>query len=245
MIRWLEHQGYDVTYITSVDTHEDVGRLTRGKAFLSVGHDEYWSEEMRSRTTAAARDHGTSLGFFSGNYMYWPVTLLPASDGSPNRTIALVDPTKTCDFACMGESEQSLAGGMWDDGHLGNGDIVVRSDALLDHWVFANSGLKIGDVIPGLIGSSTMLSVRILLRLTVCKFCFRHRRLTSGTRPPEAASLSLLTLTVRILTDGTMPAARSITPATATRFLLLVCVLLPVFAATPTLRHRASRPIGQ
>ena len=40
MIRWLEHHAYDVTYITNVDTHEDVNRLLRGNAFLSIGHDE-------------------------------------------------------------------------------------------------------------------------------------------------------------------------------------------------------------
>src|SRR5438477_12836948 len=44
MIRWLEHHAYDVTYITNVDTHEEINRLLRGKAFLSIGHDEYWCE---------------------------------------------------------------------------------------------------------------------------------------------------------------------------------------------------------
>src|SRR6266478_9392292 len=48
MVRWLERHAYDVTYITNVDTHEDVGRLLRGKGFLSVGHDEYWSHEMKA-----------------------------------------------------------------------------------------------------------------------------------------------------------------------------------------------------
>lgn len=151
MLRWLEHQGYDVTYITDVDTHEDVGRLLRGKAFLSVGHDEYWSEEMKSHVLQA-RDLGVSLGFFGGNYIYWAVELLPDSSGTPNRTISLVDRSKTCTFACMGEPEQSVVGGNWVNSVPTNGDIVVNGDAPLDHWVFANTGLKVGDVIPGLIG---------------------------------------------------------------------------------------------
>ena len=37
---WLEKEGYDVTYISNVDTHADGKGLLRGKAFLSVGHDE-------------------------------------------------------------------------------------------------------------------------------------------------------------------------------------------------------------
>jgi len=47
---------------------------------------------------------------------------------------------------------------MWDPGHNNtNGDIVINPrtepiDAPLDHWVFANTGLQVGDVIPGLIG---------------------------------------------------------------------------------------------
>lgn len=160
MLRWLEHEGYDVTYITDVDTHEDVGRLLRGKAYLSVGHDEYWSVEMRANIIQA-RDAGVSLGFFGGNYMYWPTMFLPDSNGTPNRTLA-VDKTFGQDGTFAGsrynQSEQLIVGGMWNPGHNNiNGDIVVNprkeaTDAPLDHWVFANTGLQVGDVIPGLIG---------------------------------------------------------------------------------------------
>jgi hypothetical protein len=211
MIRWLEHHAYDVTYITNVDTHEDVNRLLRGKAFLSIGHDEYWTEQMKNNVFAAM-GQGVNLGFFSGNYVYWPVAFLPDSNGTANRTMGMApntgvcvaavtpppsctvdsdcptnftcvandDPNgppkvckvtttilcsvnsdcptneacleKQCDFNCQDETEQALTGGMWDFGHLANGDIVVLSSALLSHWVFANTGLQVGDVIPGLIG---------------------------------------------------------------------------------------------
>jgi hypothetical protein len=158
MIRWLEHQGYDVTYITNIDTHEDLGRLLRGKVFLSVGHDEYWSPDMRAHILQA-RDQGLALAFFSGNYIYWPSILSPDSDGSPNRSI-FVDKSKgeeltfseLKDANNISLTEQLVAGGMWNIGHIGNGDIVITSDAQLDHWVFANTGLAVGDVIPGLIG---------------------------------------------------------------------------------------------
>ena len=56
MVRCLEREGYDVTYITDVDTHEDVDRVKgRCKGFLSVGHDEYWSEEMQGERYSGAR----------------------------------------------------------------------------------------------------------------------------------------------------------------------------------------------
>src|SRR6266498_3299908 len=37
---WLESRGYDVTYISNLDTHADPKGLLRAKGFLSVGHDE-------------------------------------------------------------------------------------------------------------------------------------------------------------------------------------------------------------
>ncbi len=129
MLRWLEHEGYDVTYITDIDTHEDVGRVLRGKAYLSVGHDEYWSTQMRANVVQA-RDAGVSLGFFGGNYAYWPTQFLQDSNGIPNRTLA-VDKTHGTDGDFAGplynQSEQELAGTMWDPGHNNiNGDIFVN-----------------------------------------------------------------------------------------------------------------------
>ena len=62
-VRWLERQGYDVTYCTSVDTHATSGLIWPAKlvkGFLSVGHDEYWSEPMR-RNVSQARDRGVNL----------------------------------------------------------------------------------------------------------------------------------------------------------------------------------------
>ena len=37
---WLEKEGYDVSYISNVDTHADADGLLRAKVLLSVGHDE-------------------------------------------------------------------------------------------------------------------------------------------------------------------------------------------------------------
>ena len=45
-VRWLEQNGYDVSYSTSLDTHESGARLLAHPGFLSVGHDEYWSKAM-------------------------------------------------------------------------------------------------------------------------------------------------------------------------------------------------------
>ncbi|MDP9119906.1 MAG: DUF4082 domain-containing protein [Acidobacteriota bacterium] len=70
MVRWLERNGYDVTYATGVDSARRGQNLLAHKVFLSVGHDEYWSADQRSNVEAA-RAAGVHLAFFSGNEIYW------------------------------------------------------------------------------------------------------------------------------------------------------------------------------
>ncbi|MFG1959014.1 N,N-dimethylformamidase beta subunit family domain-containing protein [Nonomuraea sp. NPDC049028] len=70
MVRWLEANAYDVSYATSVDTARMGAELLEHRAFLSVGHDEYWSLEMRNNVEAA-RASAVNLAFFSGNEMFW------------------------------------------------------------------------------------------------------------------------------------------------------------------------------
>lgn len=77
-VRWLEANGYDVSYTTGVDTARRGEEILEHNAFLSVGHDEYWSQEQRENVEAA-RDAGVNLAFFSGNEIYWK-TRWQASD---------------------------------------------------------------------------------------------------------------------------------------------------------------------
>jgi hypothetical protein len=88
MVRFLEANGYSVSYFTNVDTARLGAEILEHKAFLSVGHDEYWSREMRDNVTAA-RDAGVNLAFFSGNEMYWKTRWETSIDGSgtPHRTL--------------------------------------------------------------------------------------------------------------------------------------------------------------
>ena len=79
-IRWLEQNGYDVNYISGVDTARDGAQLLNTKVFLSVGHDEYWSGEQRENVEAA-RDAGVNLAFWSGNEVYWKIRWETSIDG--------------------------------------------------------------------------------------------------------------------------------------------------------------------
>ena len=70
MVRWLEANGYDVSYFTGVDSDRFGPLILNHKVFLSVGHDEYWSGGQRANVEAA-RDAGVHLAFFSGNQVFW------------------------------------------------------------------------------------------------------------------------------------------------------------------------------
>ena len=48
MIRWLERNGYDVTYTSCNDVANNGSRLLNHKVFISVGHDEYVSKTAES-----------------------------------------------------------------------------------------------------------------------------------------------------------------------------------------------------
>ncbi len=66
MAYWLEAEGYDVGYVSNLDLHRGTAGLGRAGAFLSVGHDEYYTGPMFDRLRAAV-EAGTSIGFFGAN----------------------------------------------------------------------------------------------------------------------------------------------------------------------------------
>jgi hypothetical protein len=135
---WLEREGYDVSYIANVDTHADGSGLLRGKAFLSVGHDEYWTQQMFDNVVKA-RDAGVSLAFLSGNSVSGVVELLPSSDGRPNRIM------RRSGRGFSGEQE--LMGGT----SYGVGFADWTADQP-DHWIFAGTNMKKGDRVAQLVG---------------------------------------------------------------------------------------------
>jgi len=163
MVRWLECEGFDVSYCTNLDVHARPELLQRFKAFLSVGHDEYWSCQMRDHVEAA-RDAGIHLGFFSANTAYWQIRLEPSpASNSTDRILvchkkAERDPViRTADAHLatdkwrkppINRPESSLIGVMYVADPV-DGDLIVAAP---EHWAFAGTGLARGDALPGLLG---------------------------------------------------------------------------------------------
>lgn len=167
MVRFLEREGYDVTYATNVDTHTDPDLLLPHRGFLSVGHDEYWSWQMR-KNVETYRDRGVSLGFFSANTCYWQIRFEASKiSGAPNRTIVAYkekfynDPYYTDSISSnnylvttefrnspVNRPEDALIGVMYLT-NPAHGNIVIDDAA---HWVCAGTGSKTGNALPGLLG---------------------------------------------------------------------------------------------
>jgi hypothetical protein len=70
MVRFLERNGYDVSYESGVDTDRYGSLIKNHRLFMSTGHDEYWSGQQRSNVESA-RAAGVNLAFFSGNEVFW------------------------------------------------------------------------------------------------------------------------------------------------------------------------------
>jgi hypothetical protein len=135
---WLEKEGYDVTYISNVDTHSDGKGLLRTKVFLSVGHDEYWTERMLDNVTKA-RDAGVSLAFLSGNAVSGVVELLPGTDGRPHRVMRRAGRGFQGEQELMGSSSHGVGFADW-------------TCDKPEHWVFAGTNMKKGDRVAQLVG---------------------------------------------------------------------------------------------
>ena len=168
---WMEQYGYDVSYISNIDTHADPDGLLRTKGFISVGHDEYWTLDMYNNVLKA-RDEGVSLAFFGGNSVLCVIPMLPSGNGTPNRAtrregfflpvsgkipeavkrrmvnVGGFEPN-------MGPDGAQLMGARLDTSGKGGGGGRGSGDwtcAKPGHWLFEGTGMKKGDSVKGLIG---------------------------------------------------------------------------------------------
>ncbi|MBK1877454.1 N,N-dimethylformamidase beta subunit family domain-containing protein [Pelagicoccus mobilis] len=157
---WIEQQGYDVSYISGVDTHADGKGLQRAKGFVSVGHDEFWTREM-FENIAAARDAGVNLAFLSGNTA-WAVVSLSDSGETPHKVIrreslflgkadamAFYQERGFLEKYAAGPDAAPLLGNRYTFGNVGGGDWVCAKP---DHWLYEGTGMKKGDTVKGIVG---------------------------------------------------------------------------------------------
>lgn len=157
---WCERQGIALDTLTQHDLHRDPGALAGYERALIVGHDEYWTWEMRDHLEAWV-DAGGRLARFGGNF-YWQTRLSE-------------DLTRQTCYKSEAEAADPLAGtdrmtSYWDHPQVGRpaaatlgltgaagvyagwsrcaahgagGFTIYRPD----HWALAGTGLGYGDVL--------------------------------------------------------------------------------------------------
>lgn len=168
-VHWLEKSGYDVDYSTSLDTHEHPNTMLNHKAFVSVGHDEYWTKQMFD-ASEAARNSGVNLAFFGANDVYWQVRMESSGGGTadrvmvvykntPNNSYDTVDPVadpslRTVRFQDppVNRPAQSLIGLSF----LGSTERSTKNTAYSvvhsDNWVYSGTDFADGSTVPGIVG---------------------------------------------------------------------------------------------
>jgi len=159
-VRWAEAQGLRLGYATSSDLDGDADLLQGYPAYVSVGHDEYWSAGMRDNVEAFV-EHGGNAAFFSGNTAFWQArfendhTQLVCyknaieddpqyhREHAPNLSTMWSDPL-------VGRPENTMTGVSFTRGgyaHMpnaprGTGGYRVRQPG---HWAFADLNLTVDD----------------------------------------------------------------------------------------------------
>jgi hypothetical protein len=164
-IYWLEENGYDVSYISGIDTATNGSLLLNHKVFMDAGHDEYWTDSQVANVQAAV-NAGVNLAFLSGNEIFWQTRLEPSIDGSgtADRTLVSykdthygteIDPTGTATgtfedprLGSPPEPSNELTGTLFQvDGPNSNGSTITipYGDTQLRFW----RNTSVADTPPG------------------------------------------------------------------------------------------------
>ena len=160
---WAEANGYQIDYATLHDLHADPSLLDGYKCAVFVGHDEYWSGEMRDAVDSWV-DAGGRVARFAGNFL-WQIRL--EAEGKTQvcyKYIATqVDPL-------MGSEQQHRLTGAWEvpevnrpgahtfgvNGlkgvYAGLGNCIGRGPGGFtiyrpEHWAFAGAYVGYGDIL--------------------------------------------------------------------------------------------------
>lgn len=155
---FLEEHGYDVTYCGNSDMLTP-DRGLQCKAFISVGHDEYW-DIRQFDSVSKMKEEGVNLLFLSGNAVLWVSPFRDSSTGNSNRILFRGGPygdhqwsrdriKQYGPFPEQGPDEGYLMGVRNVRPITGGGDWIIAEP---NHWIFEGTGVKKGDAIPGLIG---------------------------------------------------------------------------------------------
>ena len=156
-----ERSGVPLSYFTNLDLHTDPGALAGARGYITMGHDEYWTNTMR-RAVLTARDAGTNLAFLSANTMYWRVRLADRPTGPARLMIGSRHDAHLDPLYAQGSEEATALFreppaarpehdllGMQYECYPVDTDYVIVSPRW---WGFRGTGVRLGDHVAGLVG---------------------------------------------------------------------------------------------
>jgi hypothetical protein len=161
VVAHAERLGIPLAYLTDLDVAARPDALTGARAYVTMGHDEYWTPTMRARVLAARRA-GTNLAFLGANTEYWRIRLVPTDNGplrgmvsyksdANEDPLAGTDPVEaTARFRDAPDAapEDELTG-LHYDCYPVDADYRVTDPGW---WGFAGTGVVQGSTFPHLVG---------------------------------------------------------------------------------------------
>ena len=164
-IRWAESNGYRLDYATNGDLERHPELLDRYKLILSVGHDEYWSSEMRDSLEAYI-GRGGNVAFFSGNTCCWQVRTEDQGqsltcwkqwyNGDPlfrSDKEKLLSTLWSHHLVGRPENQMTGVGFLWGGYHRSHGQFMDGPASYEvhrpEHWIFEGTRMKKGDRFGG------------------------------------------------------------------------------------------------
>lgn len=160
--RWAEENGYALDVLTQDELHASPDALDGYACAVFVGHDEYWSREMRE-CVHAYLDRGGRVARFAGNFL-WQVRL----EAGGQRQVCYKYNARTLDPIAAGGDRARMTAA-WEDPwvgwpgaatfgvnglrgiYAGFGGMAPRSPRGFtvfrpEHWAFAGTGLGYADM---------------------------------------------------------------------------------------------------
>ncbi len=160
---WAERQGYTLDYATLHDLDGEADLLNDYQCVVLVGHDEYWSTNMRNHIDSWV-ESGGRVARFAGNFM-WQVRM--ENEGQTQVCYKYISATED---PLVNTSEQHLVTGCWESPEVNRpGSLTFGANASRgiyaglglcagrgaggytiyrpDHWSLADTGLGYGDLL--------------------------------------------------------------------------------------------------
>ncbi|GAA2097394.1 hypothetical protein GCM10009780_45080 [Actinomadura alba] len=158
-IALAERLGLPLAYTTDNDLHARPGLLDQARGLAVLGHDEYWSTEMRKATTRA-RDAGMNIAFLGANEVNRHIRFDATKLGEDRLVICykgMDDPIAakrpaevTIDWRLAAKPwpESDLTGVFYECNPAEAAYVVTRPR----HWLFAGTRVRKGQRFPGMVG---------------------------------------------------------------------------------------------